>query len=176
MTFEGLAKKISPTLKRITYRLNGHFTFFNEDDLYQEAMIHLWHDFNQGKLSDKTDSYILQGCYFYLKNYIRTHRDKVTLVSLEASLSSDEERSIEEILPFQKAEERSVRDYFHDKFLSEAILNNGFTPREKEILKGTAEGLTTREIGSRLGISHVGVIKLMRRIKEKCRVYTDGVS
>ena len=60
MSFEELLEKITPTLKRITYRLNGHFSFFNDEDLFQEALMHLWVEFQQGKLNDKTDSYILQ--------------------------------------------------------------------------------------------------------------------
>ena len=48
MTFEALLKKISPTLKRITYKLNGHCAYFNNDDLFQEAVLHLWQDYNKG--------------------------------------------------------------------------------------------------------------------------------
>lgn len=75
MSFQELHQKLSPTIKRIAYRLNGHYRSFNHDDLYQEATIHLWSNFLKGKLSDKTDSYILQGCYFHLKNYIRKVND-----------------------------------------------------------------------------------------------------
>lgn len=83
MGFEELIKKLSPKLTRITYRLNGRFSFFNHEDLYQESLIHLWLKFKQGDLSDKTESYILQGCYFHLKNYIRKNCNKVKLLSLE---------------------------------------------------------------------------------------------
>ena len=74
--FEVLIKRVSPTLKRITYRLNGHFSFFNDEDLFQEALIHLWEDYQKGKIQDKTDSYILQGCHFHLKNYLRKMKPK----------------------------------------------------------------------------------------------------
>jgi len=176
MTFAVLAKKVSPTLKRIAFRLNSRFTFFDQDDLYQEALVQLWNDFNQGKLADKTESYILQGCYFHLKNYIRTHRDKANLVSLEAALSAAEESHSEEVLSFQKKEERPFRDYFHDKLLAESICKNDFTPREKAILEFIAEGLTTREIGARLGISHVRVIKVIRLIRDKSLRCSDKIS
>jgi DNA-directed RNA polymerase specialized sigma24 family protein len=59
MQFEELVKKLSPTLKRIAYRLSGHFSSFDHNDLYQEELIHLWGEFKQDKLGDKTDSYIL---------------------------------------------------------------------------------------------------------------------
>jgi DNA-directed RNA polymerase specialized sigma subunit len=142
MDFKELVRKISPKLKAITHRLNGRFTFFNDEDLYQEALIYLWVDFNQRKLDDKTDSYILQGCYFHLKNYIRIIQDKKALVSLDA--------------------------------LVETIRNNGLTEREKDIFNLALSGLTTREIGNKLGISHVRVIKLQKKIREKCREHLDN--
>ena len=77
-----MMRKLSPTLRRITHKLNGHFTFFDEDDLFQEALEHLWLAFQDGTLGDKTDSYVLQGCYFHLKNYIRKTMDKAKLTSL----------------------------------------------------------------------------------------------
>ena len=58
MPFEALIAKLSPTLKRITCKLDGHFTFMDDQDLFQEALIHLWSDIQLGKLDDKTDSYI----------------------------------------------------------------------------------------------------------------------
>jgi len=173
-TFEVLVKRISPVLKNITYRLNGHFSFFNDEDLFQEALMHLWVDFGRGKLQDKTDSYILQGCYFHLKNYLRKVRPKLKLVSLELLIKEDEnETSVEDILLLEEKNPKSEIDYLSDKLLVELIRNNGFTKREKDILSFYADGLTTREMGKRLGLSHVRVIKLMARIKEKCRKYKD---
>ena len=64
-------------------------------------------------------------------------------------------------------------DYLNDKLLAQTISDNGLTPREKELLPLFAEGLTTREIGKRLGISHVRVVKLTSRIRVKCRKYLD---
>ena len=87
--FESLMTRLSPTIRRISHRLNGHFTFFDDDDLCQEALTHLWVKFNGGVLDDKTDSYILQGCYFHLKNYIRTSMDKVRLQSIESPIDED---------------------------------------------------------------------------------------
>lgn len=64
MTFEGLVKKINPKIKAIASRLDGRYTSFSDDDLYQEALIRLWQKFNDQKLDDKTESYIVQGCSF----------------------------------------------------------------------------------------------------------------
>lgn len=175
MVFEALVKKISPTLKRITYRLNGHYTTFNHDDLYQEALIRLWEDCKKGKLDDKTDSYILQGCYFHLKNYIRKTKDHKPMVSFEALCGNeDESYSLEEkLLPQNEGKDAAV-EYFHNKMLADTIRNNGFSPREKEILKYHSLGFTTREIGAKLGISHVMVIKMTGKLKVKCKQYLDA--
>lgn len=168
MSFNELIQKLSPKLKGITHRLNGCFSFFNDEDLYQEAMAHLWVDYKDGKLFDKTDSYILQGCYFHLKNYIRRVGDKVRLVSMD-SLIGEEGWELEDILCPQDSESRL--EEAHNKILIEEILNDGLTSREKEIFSLCLRGLTTREIGSRLGISHVRVVKLRKRIKDKCKKY-----
>ncbi len=173
MHFEEVVKRISPKLKGIVYKLNGRFTFFNEDDLYQEALVHLWIDYKYGKLLDKTDSYILQGCYYYLKNYIRKNYDKANLISLENSTNAEGEVfDLDNILSLEGSE--SYFEVIHCRMLIEQINNNGLTKREKEVFCLALEGLTTREIGSRLGISHVRVVKLKGKIKDKCKKYRDG--
>ncbi len=162
--FEDIIKRVSPVLKRITYKLNGHFTFFDEEDLFQEALVHLWQDFKDGKIEDKTDSYILQGCYFHLKNYLRKTRDKVSFLSIDNFVDEDG-TGLEEILSLE--DKNSCFDYLENKMLIEAIQNNGLTSREKEVLSLCLDGLTTREIGQRLGISHVRVVKIKAKIKRK---------
>jgi RNA polymerase sigma factor (sigma-70 family) len=174
MTFEVLLKRISPKLKGIAYKLNGHYPFFNDQDLFQEALLRLWQEFRAGKLEDKTDSYILQGCYFYLKNYIRKINSRSRAVSLEDFIGNEEDLKLEETLLLQDCPPQDYFDYLNSKLLAETIYNNGFTEREKNILKLYAEGLTTRQIGSRIGISHVRVVKLMSRIREKSKIYLDN--
>jgi len=173
ITFETLVNRVSPILKRITYRLNGHFSFFNDEDLFQEALIHLWEDFQEGKLQDKTDSYVLQGCYFHLKNYLRKVKPKMKLISLDLLINDDDGRTLEESLFLKREDSQDARDYLNNKLLVETIRNNGFTKREKDILSFYSKGLPTRAIGERLGVSHVRVIKLMRAIKDKCKKYAD---
>jgi len=175
MEFIRLANKLSPTVRRIAYKLNGRYRSFNHDDLYQEALMHLWNNFNSGKLSDKTDSYILQGCYFHLKNYIRKVNENPNIISLDMPVGEDEGNSVlEEILYLKFGIQEDCRNLLHVKFLVEAIQNNGFSPREKEILVFLKEGLTTRDIGQRIGISHVSVVKAVKRIREKARQHLDG--
>jgi RNA polymerase sigma factor (sigma-70 family) len=166
--FEDMMKKLSPTLRRIAHRLNGRFTFFNEDDLFQEAITHLWLTYNKGTLSDKTDSYILQGCFFYLKNYIRTALDKATLTSLQ-ELINESESPLEELIA---AKGNSATDVIDDKLIKE-YTDARLDDRERKVLELAYEGLTVREIGRRLGISHVMVVKIRGRLKKKITHFKD---
>jgi RNA polymerase sigma factor (sigma-70 family) len=163
MSFDVLIKRISPTLQRITQKLNGQFTFMDHDDLFQEAMLHLWIDFQNVRLHDKTDSYVLQGCFYHLKNYIRKVQDSATLVSLNTVVDEEAAR-LEEIL---EADEVAAFDYVDGKMQVEALLESGMTQRERDILALSLEGMTTREIGDKLGISHVSVVKVRNRIKDR---------
>ncbi len=172
MGFEELHRKLSPTIKRITYKLNGRDRSFNHDDLYQEALIHLWSDFLKGKLNDKTDSYILQGCYFHLKNYIRKVGERSNVISIDAALSTNEESTVEDILGEYWACP-DCREELHNKFLAQSIRDNGFNPKEKRLFDYFSQGLTTRDIGKRMGVSHVSIVKMMHKIRIKARKYVD---
>lgn len=171
-TFEELLKKIYPKLRGITYKLNRHSASFNDEDLLQEALIRLWQDFNAGKLSDKTESYILQGCFFHLKNYIRKNYDKAPLVSLEYNVDQEGEAvAADKALPLENPE--SSFELINCRMLIDKINNNGLSEREKQVFRFSLEGLTTREIGNKLGVSHVMVVKLKGGVREKCRKYLD---
>jgi len=168
--FTLILKRISPMLRRITYRLNVRCPYCSTDDLFQEALMYLWKAFRAGGLSDKTDSYILQGCYFHLKNYLRLLKDRNRCVSLEC-IRGEEAESPAEVLAAAGAP--SHFEYLHHKLLIETILNNGLTSREKDMLRLSLGGLTTREIGKRLGVSHVRVVKLMESVRRKCAQYKE---
>jgi RNA polymerase sigma factor (sigma-70 family) len=174
MNFEQLHQKLSPTIKRIAYRLNGHYRSFNHDDLYQEAIIHLWGNFLKGKLSDKTDSYILQGCYFHLKNYIRKVNERSNIVSINAALSADNNTTMEDVLG-EYWSCGDCREELHNKFLAQSIQNNGFSPKERRLLAYFSQGLTTRDIGKRMGISHVSVVKMMQKIRGNSQRHIDKI-
>lgn len=162
MPFEALIAKLSPTLKRITCKLNGHFTFMDDQDLLQEALIHLWCDFQRGLLDDKTDSYILQGCYFHLKNYIRKSQDSVIMLSLN-SIMEDDGPYLEELLI---ADNLASYDGVETLLQIEAM-GSGISQRERDVLFFCLEGMTMREIGKKMGISHVSVVKIRNKIRER---------
>ena len=130
MCFDSLVHRISPTLKRITKRLNGHYSFFNDEDLYQEALAHLWIDYKEGELGDKTDSYILQGCYFHLRNYLRKVQDNGATVSFNASIGEDGAR-LEELMA---VDDGTMFDQLESKLQMEVAERKYFTARENEVL------------------------------------------
>ena len=162
-SFETLVRRLSPTLKRITCKLNGHSAFVDDQDLFQEALIHLWINFSSGALHDKTDSYMLQGCYFHLKNYLRKTQEPATLLSLGHPAGEDDAK------PEDMPDVRSLHCYdeVEGNLQIEAMEEGGITQREKTVLLFCLEGMTTREIGKKLGISHVSVVKIRNKIKEK---------
>jgi len=163
MSFEQLVKRISPGLKKITQKLNGHHAFFDDDDLYQEALAHLWIKHTQGLLKDKTDSYVLHGCYFHLKNYLRKVHDRAVHVSLSSPVGEDgiylsDTISLDDVNPFEY-----IESMLHIE--AEGLLC--LTQREKKVVSYFLEGMSMREIGRKLGISHVMVLKIKNRIKGK---------
>ncbi|MGD0229960.1 MAG: sigma-70 family RNA polymerase sigma factor [Syntrophorhabdales bacterium] len=163
LPFEGLVNRLSSTLRRITRKLNGHFTFMDDQDLFQEALIHLWSHFQSGDLSDKTESYVLQGCYFHLKNYIRKTQDSATIVSL-SSIMEEDGPHLEEILV---ADDLMSYEEVDAGLQIEAIAGSGASKRERDVLFFCLEGMTMREIGKKLGISHVSVLKIRNKIRER---------
>jgi RNA polymerase sigma factor (sigma-70 family) len=162
--FEDLMRKLSPTLRRITYKLNGHFTFFDEDDLFQEALEHLWNAFENGSIGEKTDSYILQGCYFHLKNYIRKTMDRVKLTSINLPIDEDGS-TVEDTLT---CPDNSTEEAADNAILAESLGRIGLSGREEKVLSLSMSGMTVREIGKEMGISHVMVVKIKNKIKIKC--------
>ncbi len=172
MSFDALVKRITPTLQRIAQKLNGRFTFMDHDDLFQEAMLHLWSRYQAGGLEDKTDSYVLQGCYYHLKNYIRTVQDKAPTLSL-SSMMDEQGVTLEEII---EADGVEPFEYVEGKMQVEALLDSGLSQREREVLGLSMEGLTTREIGQLLGISHVAVVKIRNKIKARYEHLRQGQS
>jgi len=166
MSFEELVQKISPKLRAITRKLDGRYTSFDDDDLYQEALLSLWEKYNKNKLSDKTDSYILQGCLFFLKNHIRKVYKKIDSKSMSLNtIINEDEGTLEDVLISSYAGPRN--NSLNNELLLEAIYAR-LSEKEKKIIGLYLDELTVREIGKRCGVSHVMVLKIKNRIKDKC--------
>lgn len=165
MDFETLLKKISPRLRRIARNHNGHGFFIDKEDLYQEMCIHLWSNFKDGVSVGMNDAYVARGCEFHILNYLRKVREKVRIVSLEKPLN-DNGGTLGDVLPDTK---ESLSNYIDRKITISDIKNNGITKKEKEVFSFILDGHTVREIGKKLDISHVMVVKYKQRIIEKWR-------
>lgn len=165
MTFENLLNKLDPKIRGIARKLNYRYTYFDDDDLYQEALTHLWQKHESGDFTDKTESYILQGCYFFLKNYIRKTYKNLDrkLLSLDTAGDNTGVNLAEKISDTESADSFSLID----ARLAWGDLEQILSAREKNILSMQMEGFTTREIGATLGVSHVMVVKIEKKIKGK---------
>lgn len=172
MEFNTLIKRINPKLKGIAFKLKGYVSFLSEEDFYQEAVSWLWSAHEAGKLEGKTDSYILQGAYFHLRNYIRMVRDKRCLTCLD-DICDDQEAGPKETLLLADESSFDYFDRLNDRMIVDAIRNNGLTSREKLILDYYSKGMNFRQVGSRLGVSHVSIVKAMSAIRLKCLKHID---
>lgn len=165
MDFTGLYNRLSPRLRWIAKRRSNGSILTKDDELYQEMCIYLWDTYKDGIPDGINDAYIVKGCEFHILNYIRTHKEKVRLCGLEAPINENGD-TLKDLLPDASEDIDRVIDR---KLTFEAIMDNGFTKREKEISPLLQQGLTTREIGKRLGISHVMVVKLKKNMIKRWR-------
>src|ERR1051326_3923486 len=147
-------------LGKIVVRLTNNPAL--RDDLMQEALIHLWQV--QEQTPGQTKNWYVQNCRFHLLHYL----------ALGRSVDSPKRRA-SQVLPCEGEEEQ---DDWLDRFRggtnnvlqdvsARDILNSLsklLSSRQISILEWLAEGLGTREIAKRLGISHPMVIKHRRKI------------
>jgi len=162
--FNALVARLMPGIKGIVHKLQTRSPIMDGDDLTQTTLVHLWTLYGQGGTQDKTLSYLLQGCYHHLRNQLRLRRHTSTESSLEEDaprLESDpyEERSIRD--------PHSLEDAFQGEWLLRSVHESGLTQREETVLLHLLEGLSVREIGDKLGVSHVRVVNLTKSIRSK---------
>lgn len=165
--FQAFYQKYLPLLRKIARTSFMKPDYLGEEDLVQEMCLDLWQKWQTGRFEDKTDSYLVQSCRFYLKNYLRKVKDKGNMVSLDEP-RDEEGNSLGEVIP---DENFNLHRLTENADLVSVVRNNGLTPREKEVFALYLEGLNTREIGARLRISHVRVVKLESRICQKAKAY-----
>lgn len=161
MDFDTLFQKIEPAIRFMArkywygYRLN-----YGWEDLYQEICLYLWDKFKSGVPEGINKAYIIRGCEFFTLNYTRKLRDKVRVVSLEEPIN-DNGNTLKEVLPLPGGNgKESIDRVLAVKDITSRLVNE----RESQVVSCLSQGYTTRETGRRMGISHVGVIKIKKRI------------
>lgn len=146
---EGIRSKLIYLVKKIK-RDNG---YFDENDLLQEIYTYLWIEWSSGNLKEKNESYILKGCYFHLKNFLRKNKS-LKFISLEEMMENNSSFDIPN---------NNQNSYLIELEKIYNILNE----REKKVINFIMDGYTIREIGKNLGISHVMVLKIIKKIRSK---------
>lgn len=162
MRFEELIEKLNPKLLSISSRISRYSGFNDKDDILQEIYIYLWKSWKTGRVECNTDSYILQGCSFHIKNYLRKKANNSEVISLSGD-TDEEAPGLLDILTDGSNIDNDT-DY---RITIDRVLANGLTDREKEVFKYTLDGYTLREIGELLGVSFVRVLKIRNNIKKK---------
>lgn len=169
---DGIVNRIRYQLKGIIRKLNIQHQYIDSDDLYQEVLLYLWQKNENGELKNKNNSYILQGCYYHLKNYIRK-----SIKSENRKINYDNSN----YMPFQNQEINEKKEYQYqsanfkslDEYLFYNEFNQNLSVKERALLNLRIKGLTTREIGRELGISHTMVSKMRRKMVEKYQSYNQ---
>jgi RNA polymerase sigma factor (sigma-70 family) len=146
-------------LGRIVVRLTSNPAL--REDLMQEALVHLWQVQEQNP--GQTNNWYLQNCRFHLLHYLALGRsvDSPKRRASQVQPTAQEDDPDDWLDRFDGGdtvlEDVSARDIL-------ASLSKILSEREMSILQWLAEGVGTREIAKRLGISHPMVSKHRRKI------------
>ena len=167
MLYNAILQRISSRLKAIAHKYTGYSMFIDSDDLFQEMSLHLWDRYQKGEIAGKNDSYLIQSCKFHILNYLRKNKSGVLLVSIDELMSEDGTTTLKDTIPDAKAQ--PVSSTVSNEMQVEAIEDSGVSDKEKTIMTLLSEGHTVREIGKKLGISHVMVIKYKKKIAARMK-------
>jgi RNA polymerase sigma factor (sigma-70 family) len=152
--------KTQELLSRIVARVNHDAVW--RDDLFQEGMIHLW--LIEQARPHQSLSWYMKSCQYHLRDYMAMGRsiDSWKRRQTQVSLSDQEE---------DEQEPPSLGRRSEDTLLSEIgvletmdLLRQRLTDKQHAVLVHLAEGLSSREIASKLSVSHKAVIKHRRKI------------
>lgn len=172
MNFEVVLHTIAPRLRQIACKYRTAGACMDENDLFAEMTSYLWERWACGDIRGKTESYIVQSCYFHLRNYLRTTREAACRVSMDERArgagriddGDDGAPCLGDMLPDG---ERDLPAITEGNALYDKIMSNGFLKIEKEIVRLLCDGYNIREIGRMLNISHVMVVKHKKHIAQK---------
>jgi len=163
MEFMGILDRLSLGLAGIAVKASRYSGIADREDLVQEMRLHLWKKWKKRELEGKTESYILQGCWFHVRNYLRTNAARRTRVSLDMPVKEDG-ASLGEMLPDGSV---PLEESSNWKDIAYRINNNGLTPGEKTAFRYSMKGLTLRETGRKMGVSFVMAHKYRKGLRNK---------
>lgn len=161
--FEDTFKNLASSIRQIARGFGNLPPHLDADDLAMEMFYHLWGMWKRGRIKDKTRSFILQGCKFHALNYLRKRGSSKELISLQEPIN-EEGLFLEEIIPDNAS---LFVETLEVNTTVEKIRNNGLTPRERQVFDLALREYTLREIGRKLGISHVRAVKILQQVREK---------
>lgn len=164
MSFQMLLEKITPALKYIAHRrfLPG---FYNEEDLYQEMCLYLWEHYGGGLPAGINEAYVIKGCEFDIRNFMRKERDGVKFSSIDEPIG-DDGLTLGEVLEDKRGDPDMT---IVNELTVDEIKSMDLSERERLVVSYLLKGCTVREIAAELEISHVMVLKHKKAIIEKWR-------
>jgi len=131
------------------------------DDLYQEALIHLW--LTESRRPNQTESWYLQSCKFHMQHYLASGRSVDSRKRRVGQWYSEARIEKADELPEQVDSTNPVFALVSTRDLI-SLLSRQLLPREKAVLDGLVNGLGMREIGRRLNISHTMALRHRAKI------------
>jgi len=139
-----------------------------QEDLLQEAVIHFWRLNHQRP--GQSPSWYFKSCQLYLLNHLRKgrsidslkHRQGLIRRLHPAADDSSESGGLDE-LPDNPSSEDSVFAQVSARDILTSLCQ-WLDPPDRLILDHLADGLSVREIASRLHLSHTAVLKRQRKI------------
>jgi len=162
--FEQRFSELAPMLKRIAKQFSRWQVMLDEDDLFQEMAIFLWQKMEANEFEGKSNTYVAKGCEFHIRNCLRMHKEKVTLESIEKPISEAGETLSDSLCAASCGSEKERLD---NQLTIDEILCNGYATAVKTVFSLLSKGYTTREVGAKMGFSHVRVVKLKQELIER---------
>lgn len=172
MNFNVLLERVSPRLKSLSRYLsrtksaNGSF---GAEDIYQEMCLRLWQRFENGIPLEFNDAYIIKGCEFHARNFLRKKTDRLKPKSLDEPIN-DTGLLLKDTLTGSQSHHNTC----FNNILIEEMKNKTANKKEKNVFDLLMQGHTVRSIGKNLGISHVMVVKYKNRIVKRWKVDVLG--
>jgi RNA polymerase sigma factor (sigma-70 family) len=167
--FQSIYKNLSPRINYIAAKLAFIYSkrkpLLSKEDLYQEMCLWLWEHYQHGVPPGINDAYIIQGCRFHIQNFIRKTKEKCSAISLDQPVTP-EGQTLKDFLPDPGPE---FRNEIEANLLTERIEKENFSTKERKIFFLLKKDYTTRQIGKKLNISHVMVIKYKKKIAERLK-------